>query len=65
MTGYDDAERVRKLERDLAALSRINREQSAEIRVLRGRIGQLRASRWRRLGQRLGLAMTMDWERPR
>lgn len=63
MAGYDDLERIRKLERDLATISRICREQQAEIRVLRLRIRQLRSSRWRRLGQRLGLAMTMPWEK--
>lgn len=63
MASYDDLERIRKLERDLQTISRVCREQQAEIRVLRLRIRQLRASRWRRLGQRLGLAMTMPWEK--
>jgi predicted RNase H-like nuclease (RuvC/YqgF family) len=63
MTGYDDSERIRRLERDLAALNRLVHEQQAEIRLLRTRLGQLRASRWRKLGQRLGLAMTLDWEK--
>ena len=65
MSGYDELERVRRLERDLETLGRLCREQNAEIRLLRLRIRQLQASRWRRLGQRLGLAMTMDWERPK
>ena len=65
MSGYDQLERIRQLERDLETLGRLSREQNAEIRMLRFRIEQLRASRWRRLGQRLGLAMTMDWERRR
>jgi len=56
-------ERIAQLERDLATLARIGREQEAEIRLLRSRLAQLRASRWRKLGQRLGLAMTLDWER--
>lgn len=56
-------ERIEKLERDLETLALISREQEAEIRLLRERLEQLRASRWRKLGQRLGLAMTMDWER--
>ena len=63
MASYDDLERIRKLERDLQTISRVCREQQAEIRVLRLRIRQLRASRWRSLGQRLGLAMTMPWEK--
>ncbi len=57
-------ERIVRLERDLKTLALISREQEAEIRLLRERLGQLQASRWRKLGQRLGLAMTMDWEKP-
>ncbi len=56
-------ERIESLERDLKTLALISREQEAEIQLLRERLDQLRASRWRKLGQRLGLAMTMDWER--
>ncbi len=62
--GGDEQEPAGRLERDLETLSRICREQQAEIRLLRHRLDQLRASRWRRLGQRLGLAMTMPWEKP-
>ena len=60
----DAEERVRRLERDLETLARICDEKQDQIELLEGRIEQLRASRWRRLGQRLGLAMTMDWEKP-
>ena len=59
----DEDQRVRTLTRDLDTVSRICREQQAEIRLLRGRLDQLRASRWRKLGQRLGLAMTLPWEK--
>ncbi|MEO1715974.1 MAG: hypothetical protein AAFR76_02580 [Planctomycetota bacterium] len=62
--GSPDQQTIRRLERDLETVSRISREQQAEIRLLRHRLDQLRASRWRRLGQRLGLAMTLPWERP-
>lgn len=60
----DDAELARRLTRDIETLRRICEDQEDEIRLLRHRIEQLRASRWRKLGQRLGLAMTLDWERP-
>lgn len=60
----DDAELARRLARDIETLRRICAEQEDEIELLRHRIEQLRASRWRRLGQRLGLAMTLDWEKP-
>ena len=60
----DDAELARRLARDIETLRRICEDQEDEIRLLRHRIEQLRASRWRKLGQRLGLAMTLDWEKP-
>lgn len=60
----DAEERVRRLEQDLETLARICDEKQDQIELLEGRIEQLRASRWRRLGQRLGLAMRMDWEKP-
>ncbi|MCA9272271.1 MAG: hypothetical protein KDA31_04410 [Phycisphaerales bacterium] len=63
MSNEPASERIARLERDLETLALISREQEAEIRLLRERLDQLRASRWRKLGQRLGLAMTMDWER--
>lgn len=63
IAGYDQLERLRQLERDLQSLSTLCREQQAHIRLLQGRIRSLQASRWRKLGQRLGLAMTLDWER--
>lgn len=62
--GSPEEQTIRRLERDLETVSRISREQQAEIRLLRRRLDQLRASRWRKLGQRLGLAMTLPWERP-
>ncbi|MEL6498574.1 MAG: hypothetical protein AAF937_07525 [Planctomycetota bacterium] len=61
--GSDEVRTIRRQARDLETLSLLCREQQAEIRLLRHRIEQLRASRWRRLGQRLGLAMTLPWER--
>ncbi|RNC80965.1 MAG: hypothetical protein ED559_03960 [Phycisphaera sp.] len=61
----DDAELARRLARDIETLRRICEDQEDEIRLLRHRIEQLRASRWRKLGQRLGLAMTLDWEKPK
>lgn len=35
----------------------------AENATLRQRLGELLASRWRKIGQRFGVAMTMPWER--
>ncbi|MEO0630150.1 MAG: hypothetical protein AAFY46_05420 [Planctomycetota bacterium] len=61
--GSPEQQTIRRLERDLETVSRISREQQAEIQLLRRRLDQLRASRWRKLGQRLGLAMTLPWEK--
>ncbi|MCW5768725.1 MAG: hypothetical protein KIT19_08565 [Phycisphaeraceae bacterium] len=36
---------------------------AAENVTLRQRLGELLASRWRKIGQRFGVAMTMPWER--
>lgn len=57
-----ETDRTAQLERDLTTLARISREQEAEIRLLRSRLAQLRASRWRKLGQRLGLVKRLEWE---
>jgi prefoldin subunit 5 len=60
----DDAGCTHRLERDIETLAQICKEKDEEIAQLRDRIRQLQASRWRKLGQRLRLAMTMDWEKP-
>jgi len=62
MHGPRDPEDSARLERDLASLARICREQEAEIRLMRARLDRLRQSRWRRLGLRLGLVRMQDWE---
>ncbi|MCC6660309.1 MAG: hypothetical protein IT437_05430 [Phycisphaerales bacterium] len=54
--------RERRLSGDRATLQRLAQEHEAQVVVLRGRVRDLMASRWRKLGQRLHLAMTMPWE---
>ena len=54
--------REQRLSGDRATLQRIAQEHEAQVLVLRGRVRDLMASRWRKLGQRLHLAMTMPWE---
>lgn len=44
-------------------LSALSRQQAKELIELRKRVGELMASRWRKLGQRIGVAMVMPWER--
>lgn len=46
-----------------AALVRLTAQQEQRIAELRRRVRDLVASRWRRLGQRLRLAMELPWER--
>jgi chromosome segregation ATPase len=54
--------REQRLSGDKTTLQRIAQEHEAQVVVLRGRVRDLMASRWRKLGQRLHLAMTMPWE---
>jgi ADP-heptose:LPS heptosyltransferase len=56
--------RLTKLENDRATFQKVAQDCEAEVVVLRGRLRDLLASRWRRLGQRLHLAMTLPWEEP-
>jgi hypothetical protein len=55
--------RLQRLEADQNVLNTLTRQQGNEVVILRERLGELMASRWRRYGQRLGLCMTMPWER--
>lgn len=56
---------LRKLDRsesEQKTLSALSRQQAKELIVLRKRLDELRASRWRKLGQRIGVAMVLPWE---
>lgn len=55
--------RLSRHESEQATLQKLATDRDAEIVVLRGRLRDLMASRWRKLGQRLHLAMTLPWER--
>jgi chromosome segregation ATPase len=55
--------RIRSLESDREALTRLCEQQENEKAVLRSHLDDLLASRWRKLGQRVGIAMTLPWER--
>lgn len=59
------AERLRRenIERQRDRLRESVSSSNAQINLLRSRLSELLASRWRKLGQRLGLAMTLPWER--
>lgn len=59
------AERRRReaLSADRDRLRQMLAAAAAESALLRSRLGELLASRWRKIGQRLGLAMVMPWER--
>lgn len=56
--------RMERAQTDQGALSKLTKQQQGEVVVLRTRLRQLMESRWRKYGQRLGLCMTMPWERP-
>ncbi len=55
--------RIQRAQSDQVALNTLSRQQESEIVVLRERLRDLMASRWRKMGQRLHLAMTLPWER--
>jgi len=55
--------RVRSLESDRESLARLCDQQEHENGVLRNHLDDLLASRWRKLGQRIGVAMVLPWER--
>jgi ADP-heptose:LPS heptosyltransferase len=58
----DLALRLERLEADRQTLGTLTSQQEAEVVVLRQRIHDLLASRWRRYGQKLGLCMKLPWE---
>jgi hypothetical protein len=52
-----------RAESDCGTLATLTRQQENEVVVLRGRVQDLLASRWRRYGQKLHLCMTLPWEK--
>jgi DNA repair exonuclease SbcCD ATPase subunit len=59
----DSKLKLSRLETERGTLATLTRQQEGEVVVLRGRLHELLASRWRRYGQKLHLCMTMPWER--
>jgi ADP-heptose:LPS heptosyltransferase len=59
----DSKLKLSRLETERGTLATLTRQQEGEVVVLRGRLNELLASRWRRYGQKLHLCMTMPWER--
>lgn len=55
--------KLSRTESDCGTLAGLTRQQETEVVVLRGRVQDLLASRWRRYGQKLHLCMTLPWER--
>ncbi|MFG0283431.1 MAG: glycosyltransferase family 9 protein [Phycisphaerales bacterium JB039] len=53
---------MRRARSDLDAAMSLSRQREQEIVVVQSRLNDLLASRWRKLGQRLGVAMTLPWE---
>jgi hypothetical protein len=54
--------RLTRTQADQGTLSTLTRQQEHEVVVLRHRLNDLLASRWRRYGQKLHLCMTLPWE---
>ncbi len=47
---------------DRDAAMKLSRQREHEMMVLQSRLDDLLASRWRKLGQKIGVAMTLPWE---
>lgn len=58
----DAQARARTAEQERNALAALARQHEEQIALLRGRLRDLLASRWRQYGQRLGLCMRLPWE---
>lgn len=58
----DQRQHLTRLQGEKAALAELTRQQDEQVAVLRSRVHDLAVSRWRRLGQRLRLAMELPWE---
>ncbi len=58
----DLRQHLTRLQGEKAALAELTRQQDGEIHTLRARVRDLAISRWRRIGQRLHLAMELPWE---
>ncbi|MCH7961175.1 MAG: hypothetical protein IIC49_02450 [Planctomycetes bacterium] len=53
---------ISRLESDRKAMAALSAQQARDLGVVRRHLDELLASRWRRLGQRMGVAMTLPWE---
>jgi heptosyltransferase-2 len=47
---------------DRDAAVKLSRQREQDVAVLQSRLNDLLASRWRKLGQRIGVAITLPWE---
>ena len=59
----DLRQQLNRSEGDKAALARLTNQQERRLALLRSRVHDLVISRWRRLGQRLHVAMELPWEK--
>jgi ADP-heptose:LPS heptosyltransferase len=54
--------RLKQIESDRDALARLSEQQQQQLAITRSHVDDLLASRWRKIGQRVGVAMTLPWE---
>ncbi len=59
----DLRQQIARLQGDKATLADLTRQHEQEMGLLQARVRDLCVSRWRRIGQRLHLAMELPWER--
>lgn len=54
--------RVEQLVRERRAMEKLADQRLVTVQVLENKLGELLASRWRQMGQRLHMAMVLPWE---
>lgn len=59
---HDLRTRLKRVEADRAAVANLSRQHEGRIAELQSHLDDLLRSRWRKYGQKFGLAMTMPWE---
>ena len=54
--------RLKQAESDRSAIALLSEQQVQQLAIVQTHVNDLLASRWRKIGQRMGVAMTLPWE---
>jgi len=61
--GADLERQLQRARQERQSLTALSHQQARELVTVQRHVNELLASRWRKIGQAVGLAMTLDWER--